>query len=111
MIWMAVGEPDMPSTLANYDKHRATYLEFSPINHLDGNDPPLFMSYSNNMTLPSEDAGHGIHHPVFGLKMKEKADQLGHECHLVIDGVSKSDKYSNANPFLIDKLLNPSDKK
>jgi acetyl esterase/lipase len=111
MIWMAVGEPDMASALANYNKHQALYREFSPINHLDRNDPPLFMAYGNNMTLPSEDAGHGIHHPVFGLKMKEKADQLGHECHLVIDGVSKSDKYKNSDTFLADKLLNASDSK
>ena len=62
MIWMAVGEPDMASALANYDKHRPTYVEFSPINHLDHNDPPLLMTYGNNRKLPSEDAGHGIHH-------------------------------------------------
>ncbi len=30
------------------------------------------------MTLPSENAGHGIHHPVLGVKMKEKADKVGH---------------------------------
>ena len=41
---------------------------------LGKDDPPLFMSYGNNMKLPSENAGHGIHHPVYGVKMKEKAD-------------------------------------
>ena len=44
------------------------------------------MTYGNNMTLPSIDAGHGIHHPVFGLKMKEKADRVGQECYLLIKG-------------------------
>jgi hypothetical protein len=39
--------------------------------------------------------------------MKEKADRVGHECHLLIDGVSKSDKYANANDFLMAKLLAP----
>jgi hypothetical protein len=57
------------------------------------------------MTLPSKNAGHGIHHPVYGVKMKEKADQLGVECHLLINGVSTSEKYKNANEFLFDKLL------
>jgi acetyl esterase/lipase len=107
MIWMAVGEPDMDAALANYDKHESTYREFSPYNHLDGDDPPLLMTYGPNMKLPSEDAGHGIHHPVYGVKMKEKSDRLSHECHLLIPGHSKSEKYATASEFLIEKLLAP----
>ena len=107
MIWMAVGEKTMDEALKNYEKHRATYVEFSPYNHVDGNDPPLFMTYGSNMTLPSENAGHGIQHPVFGLKMKEKSDQVGHECYLLIKGVSKPSKYANTDAFLNDKLLAP----
>jgi arylformamidase len=107
MIWVAVGEPTMKDALKNYDKHHALYVEFSPYNHLDAKDPPLFMTYGNDMTLPSKDAGHGIHHPVFGLKMKEKSDRVGHECYLLIKGVSESGKYSGADAFLTDKLLAP----
>ena len=107
MINMAVGEKTIDGALKNYAKHEALYKEFSPYNHLDGNDPPLFMSYGNNMKLPSENAGHGIHHPVYGVKMKEKADRLGHECHLLIKGVSKSEKYASPTEFLMAKLLAP----
>ena len=107
MISMAVGEETIEAALENYEKHRALFVEFSPYNHLDGNDPPLFMSYGNNMKLPSENAGHGIHHPMYGVKMKEKADRLGHECHLLISGVSTSKKYSGATEFLMAKLLAP----
>lgn len=104
MINMAVGEKTMAGALKNYDRHKSLYVEFSPYNHLDKDDPPLLMTYGNNMKLPSENAGHGIHHPVYGVKMKEKADKAGHECHLLIQGVSKSDKYENSNEFLLDKL-------
>jgi len=107
MINMAVGEPTIEGALTNYDKHHDMYVEFSPYNHLDGNDPPLLMTYGGNMKLPSEDAGHGIHHPVYGVKLKEKADVAGHECHLLIPGHSKSDKYASVNEFLMDKLLAP----
>lgn len=107
MINMAVGEPTIEGALANYDKHRDLYVEFSPYNHLDGQDPPLFMTYGPNMKLPSEDAGHGIHHPVYGVKLKEKADAAGQECYLLIRGFSKPDKYANANEFLTAKLLAP----
>ncbi|MEX1026731.1 MAG: alpha/beta hydrolase [Candidatus Paceibacterota bacterium] len=105
MIWMAVGEPTMEAAMNNYEKHKPLYVEFSPYNHLDGDDPPLLMVYGNNMTLPSENAGHGIHHPVYGVKMKEKADEAGHECHLLIPGVSNSDQYATSEEFLMGKLL------
>jgi len=107
MINMAVGEATMEGALKNYNKHHDLYVEFSAYNHLDGDDPPLFMTYGNDMTLPSKNAGHGIHHPVYGVKMKEKADAAGHECHLLIPGVSKSEKYATPNAFLWDKLLAP----
>lgn len=105
MINMAIGEKTIEGALANYEKHRPLYVEFSPYNHVDGNDPPLLMTYGTDMTLPSKDAGHGIHHPVYGVKLKEKSDKLGHECHLLIPGVSKSDKYASTNEFLMAKLL------
>lgn len=107
MINMAVGEPTLAGALANYEKHKALFVEFSPYNHLTKDDPPLLMTYGADMTLPSKDAGHGIHHPVYGVKMKEKADQLGHECHLLIPGVSKSEKYATSDAFLFEKLLAP----
>lgn len=105
MINMAVGEQTIEGAIKNYEKHRGLFVEFSPYNHLDGTDPPLFMSYGNNMKLPSENAGHGIHHPVYGVKMKEKADQEGHECHLLIKGVSESPEYATSEEFLKAKLL------
>ncbi len=107
MIFRAVGERSIENALKNYEQHRSLYKEFSPYNHLDAEDPPLFMSYGNNMKLPSQNAGHGIHHPVYGIKMKEKADRLGHECHLLISGVSKSEKYASPTEFLMAKLLAP----
>jgi len=105
MINMAVGEATMEGAIKNYEKYKTLYVEFSPFNHVDGKDPPLFMTYPADMTLPSKDAGHGIHHPVYGVKLKEKSDRMGHECHLLIPGVSKSEKYSTANDFLLEKLL------
>jgi acetyl esterase/lipase len=105
MINLSVGEPTIEAALKNYEKHQALYQEFSPYNHVDGNDPPLLMTYPADMTLPCKDAGHGIHHPIYGVKLKEKSDKVGHECHLLIPGVSQSDKYATPNDFLFAKLL------
>jgi len=105
MIYKAVGESTLEGALLNYNKHRHLYVEFSPINHLDKNDPPLLMSYGRNMTLPAESPGHGIHHPAFGVKMKEKSDKLGHECYLFAKGIPKPKQYASSYDFLVDKLL------
>ncbi|EMI41787.1 alpha/beta hydrolase [Rhodopirellula sp. SWK7] len=105
MINMAVGEPTIEGALENYDQHRDLYVEFSAYNHVTSDDPPLYMSYGGDMTLPSKSAGHGIHHPVYGVKMKEKADSVGQECHLSIPKTSET-TYRSANDFLMEKLLN-----
>ena len=105
MIPNAVGESSSVAALANYEKHAADYREFSPINHVSAGDPALLMTYGSDMTLPSKDAGHGIHHPVYGVKMKEACDTAGVECHLLIPGTSTSETYKDANAFLMAKLL------
>ena len=90
MINMAVGEKTIEGALANYEKHAALFKEFSPYNHVSKDDPPLFMSDGSDMTLPSKNAGHGIHHPVYGVKIKEMCEQLGMECHLRVKGGLKA---------------------
>ena len=105
MINMAVGEATIEGALANYENHHDLYVEFSPINHVSDNDPPLFMTYGGDMTLPSKNAGHGIHHPVYGVKMKEALDAAGVECHLLIPEVSTPEDYRSAREFLFSKLL------
>ena len=105
MIFMAVGESSIDAAMRNFKIHRKVYAEFSPINHVDAKDPPLFMTYSAEMGLPCRDAGHGIHHPVYGVKLKEKSDGVGHECHLVVPGVSSSRKFDTGDAFLLHKLL------
>lgn len=105
MIYLAVGESTLAAAQQNDAKHRKTYEEFSPVNHVDAQDPPLFMTCSAEMGFPARDAGHGIHHPIFGVKLKKKSDQVGHECHLVIPGYSKSERYSDGQAFLLAKLL------
>lgn len=105
MIAQCVGGKSIEQVIEKYDKYCDLFVEFSPINHLDSKDPPLYMACSAEMDLPSRDAGHGIHHPVFGVKLKEKSDAIGHETHLIVPGYSKSKQYADANDFLFDKLL------
>jgi acetyl esterase len=59
-----------------------TYDEVSAIKHLTADDPPIYMVYSEaDAPLPANARpGQGIHHPVFGHKLKAEMDQLGIEC-------------------------------
>ncbi len=117
MIPYAVGQQSMANVWphAHYEsKYKATYQEFSPINHLDANDPPLYMEYNRGMKLPAANAGDAIHHPMFGIKMWEKSNTkaAGHECHLRITSTNEyksttTASYANGVDFLIDKLLAP----
>ena len=60
------------------------YEQASPINFLTKDDPPVFLFYNEPKGPLPEDArpGQGIHHPNFGVALKEKMDPLGIECVL-----------------------------
>jgi acetyl esterase/lipase len=66
----------------NDPKWKPIFDEASAITHLTADDPPVFMIYSEaDEPLPADARpGQGIHHPIFGHKLKEKMDALGIEC-------------------------------
>ena len=54
MICSCVGERDSRALLAHYRQHRATLQKFSPINHLDAADPPVFLEYAAGSAAPAD---------------------------------------------------------
>ena len=74
--------------------------EFSPVNHLSADDPPMILSYPSVGPFPAPDAGSAIHHANFGIKFKEKADKVGANCILRID-----DKANASTPLPEDFLV------
>ena len=63
-------------------KAHKLYEDASPINFLTTDDPPVFLLYNEADRPIPENAppGAGIHHPIFGKKLKEKMDALKIEC-------------------------------
>jgi len=80
MICRAGGFGSNQELEAGYDKAAALYREFSPVNHLDQNDPPMMLSYVGAAEGPRD----GIHDTLFGVLFKEKADQVGATCYLSV---------------------------
>jgi hypothetical protein len=106
MIYKAVGEESIEAALANYEKHEAMYKEFSAYNHISADDPPMYLGYNPKMGLPATSHGHGIHHGMFGVKLKEKSIAAGHnQVHLDIKGLDQSETYSNRDDFIFKILL------
>jgi hypothetical protein len=87
---------------------RTLIEEMSPINHVSPGDPPTYMIYSqkNEPLPPDADPRDGIHHPVFGVKLKEALDAVGVEAILVIRGEAVGpDPYGSMVNFFREKLL------
>lgn len=84
----------------NYESVKTVFKEFSPVNHLDKNDPPIMLSYYKTMDAPTE-----IHHPLFGYYFKKKADEVGAPVTLYIGRKpEKGEKRINRDEFLLRVL-------
>ena len=77
--------------------------EFSPITHVSAGDPPVLISHPRVDPLPAASAGSGIHHAIFGVKLKEKCDAAGVTCILRIE--EKADaSVPTTEEFLLEQL-------
>ncbi|MGV3662045.1 MAG: alpha/beta hydrolase [Prosthecobacter sp.] len=63
---------------------RAQFAQASAVTHLTKDDPPVYAIYKEPRDPVPADAkpGAGIHHPNFGLRLKEQMDRTGIECTL-----------------------------
>lgn len=80
-------EPFYGIKLSEADTPKAykLYEQAAPITYLSRDDPPVMMSYSRvNEPITAETSVSDIvHHPLFGVKLKEEMKKLGLECLVV----------------------------
>jgi acetyl esterase/lipase len=62
------------------------FEECSPITHVTKDAPPVLLFYNNSIDAEITNQGIGIHHPLFGKKLKEKMDTLQIPCEVVAAG-------------------------
>jgi hypothetical protein len=92
-------------SLEQVEKNKKNY---SALNLLTADDPPIFMSYSmppggKKPSDPNRVRGWLIHHVVFGTELKAKAEQTGTTAFLQYPGATTP--YKSAVDFLKSNLL------
>jgi acetyl esterase/lipase len=76
--------------------------EYSPINHVTADDPPIGLYYGGKPMM-GQDQGDPLHNPNWGVPLAEKCKSVGVECLLVHDGTPDA-KPRTSIAFLIVKL-------
>ncbi len=94
---------------AEFLEHREEVLpwikEYSPIEHVTSDDPPVYLIYSSAPALGQEQKD-PTHTANYGVKLQEKCKAIGVECELVYPGAPDV-KHKNADEYLIASLKGP----
>lgn len=81
--------------------------EASSINHLTGDDVPVYMMYSRPNTTVTIETGSSewVHHVKLGLKLQEAMEKVDLECIVTApDVIPETDPYGSFEAFLIEKV-------
>ena len=92
--------------ITDEELHKVT-KDISALSLITSDDPPIFMSYGMKPDAPVPDdpsraQGWKVHHVTFGIKLKEKMDELGVEADLKYPGAQTA--YRSIADFFITKL-------
>ncbi len=101
----AFGLPNFQSLIDNRDKVLKWIKEYSPIEHVTRDDPPIGLFYGGDKDVKVGDSPKDpTHSPILGIKLEEKLKATGVEVILVYPG-RPSEKYKSSADYLIDRLL------
>ncbi len=87
-------------------KFHPLFEEASPLNHLTRDDVPVLAYYNQaNEKLPLNSSGRAhIHHPKFGIVLKEKMKKAGLECELLLREDHPREPIDKFISFFVEKL-------
>lgn len=91
--------------VADREKVKPLFKEYSPIELVTKDDPPIYMDYPSQKQLPKagQEEPDPTHSAMYGVKLAEKLKATGVEVVLTYPG-KKDTKYGSPTKFLIDKL-------
>jgi acetyl esterase/lipase len=101
----AFGLPSFQALYDNREKVLKWIKEYSPIEHVTKDSPPIFMEYPSQKVAPvvGEKQADPTHSAVMGLKLAEKLKAAGVDVILVYPGVDNP-PFKNSTAYLIDRL-------
>jgi hypothetical protein len=85
------------------EKYRL-FEEVSALPHLTKDDAPAALFYASKLDTPITSQGIGIHHPRFGMALKEKMDELDIECD-VHTGIPRNNEWTRLTVAFVKKHL------
>lgn len=91
--------------IANRKKVLPWIKEYSPIELVSKDDPPLYLDYPNQKTPPvvGQAGPDPTHSAIYGIKLAERMEPLGVEVVVSYPG-HLDEKYGSTTKFLIEKL-------
>ena len=100
----AFGLPDFQSLYDNREKVLKWIKEYSPIEHVSKDDPPIAMFYDGEKPVVGASPKHPTHSGIMGIKLEERLKAVKVDVVLVHPGRSHP-MYKDASAYLIDQLL------
>jgi acetyl esterase/lipase len=101
----AFGLPNFQSLFDNREKVLKWIKEYSPIEHVTKDDPPIGLFYGGDKDAKVGDSPKDpTHSPILGLKLEEKLKATGVDAVLVYPG-RPNEKYKSSTDYLIERLL------
>jgi acetyl esterase/lipase len=91
--------------IANREKVLPWIKEYSPIELVTADDPPIYLDYPNQKRPPAagQEEADPTHSAMYGVKLAEKLTSAGTE--VIVSYPARQDKkYGSINAFLIEKL-------
>jgi acetyl esterase/lipase len=100
----AFGLPSFQSLIDNREKVLDWIKEYSPIEHVTEDDPPIAMFYSGEEPVVGSSPKDPTHSGIMGVKLEERLKAVGVDVVLVHPG-RPHPLYKNSTEYLIDRLL------
>jgi acetyl esterase/lipase len=99
----AFGLPSIQSLIDNREKVLAWIKEYSPIEHVSKDDPPIAMFYRGEVPVVGASPKDPTHSGIMGVKLEERLKASGVDVVLVHPG-QPHPKFKNSTTYLIDRL-------
>jgi hypothetical protein len=99
----AFGLPSFQALIDNREKVLSWIKEYSPIEHVSPDDPPIAMFYGGEAPVVGSSPKDPTHSAIMGVKLKERLEAAKIDVVLVHPG-QPHPQYKSSADYLIDRL-------